>query len=353
MESNIKKSLYIIGVIVIVIVVLYFIPITIPYTIDVPGKIIHSKEWILQRENDGSLVSTFYDHKSGFIKDYLALQIDRGDAIRFQLSSNILSRKHINVGDTVGTFESNMLQQQLSNLQRDLNLAKATLDVDIAGEKDEIIEAANANLALADEKLKNQNRILARQDSLYQRRLISKETFEITKSMQKVFEIELAIAKAHLEVVQSGAKSEQINLYKSDIKAIETEIQVLMERNRDFTLNSPLNGMIYSKLASDTLLTIGDTSGIVIMPIKMDYYADLNLTLPVQIEFPDSKKTSGKIIRKEEISRVLNNKQVFLVYAEMETSNQVPFGFILPCSITIKSLKPIPYIFEVMKSILI
>lgn len=348
-----KKIFYGLGVIVGLIVILHFLPVTIPYSINVPGKIIHSAEWILQRGDDGSVMSTFYDHKTGFIKNYSAVQIERGDAVSFQLSPSVLSKETINPGDIVGMFHSNNLYQELSELNRELALAKASLVVSRTGEKIEIVNETKAKLAFAEENLLNHNRIFSRQDSLYQHNLISREEFELTKSMKQVFEIETAIAKAHLQVVQSGDKPEQIDFFKSEIEAIEAEIQVIEEKSKYFTLICPIAGKIYQSISSDTLLTVGDTTCIVLIPISMKYFADVESTQPVNFEFPNNKKASGKIIRKEAISRVLNNEQVFLVYAEMEDfGNQAPIGFIFPCSITIKSLKPLPYFFQVMKSIL-
>lgn len=139
MDSKVKRAGYVIGLVVIGIGVLHFLPITIPYTIKVPGKIIHTKEWVLQRGNDGSVISTLYDHRTGLIRDYSAIQIGRGDAIRFQFSPTIFANNTINPGDTVGVFKSNSLLLRLSGLYRELALAKASLHVSITGEKQEVI----------------------------------------------------------------------------------------------------------------------------------------------------------------------------------------------------------------------
>ena len=129
-------------------------------------------------------------------------------------------------------------------------------------------------------------------------------------------------------------------------------IDVLKERYKDFTLISPIGGKIYPHISSDTLLTIGEPTGIVLMPVKIDFFNDLDSAQQVTFEL-SKKDYAGKIVRKEAVSRIINNKQVFLVYAELNNSdNQLPFGFIIPCSITLSSLKPLPYFFQVMKSIL-
>jgi len=354
MDSKVKRAAYVIGLIVIGIGVLHFVPITIPYTIKVPGKIIHTKEWILQRGDDGSVISTLYDHRTGLIRDYSAVQIDRGDAVRFQLSPTIFAKNIINPGDTVGVFKSNALLLRLSGLSRELALAKASLQVNIAGEKQEVIIEAKEKLALAQVNLLNQNRIYSRQDSLYQSKLISREDFEITKNIKSAYEIEQSIAAAHLKVVQSGAKPEQIQYIESEIEAIETELQVLKERFKDFTLISPISGKIYPNISSDTLLTIGEPTGIVLMPVKINYFDDLDLTQRVTFELPNNDYAFGEIVRKEAVSRIINHEQVFLVYAELNNSDsRLPFGFIIPCSITLSSLKPLPYLFQMIKSILI
>ncbi len=354
LDSKVKRAGYVIGLVIIGIGVLHFLPISIPYTIKVPGKIIHTKEWVLQRGSDGSVRSTLYDHRTGFIRDYSAVQIDRGDAIRFQLSPTIFVKNTINIGDTVGVFKSNAFLLRLSGLYRNLALAKASLYVNIAGEKQEVIIKAKEKLALAQVNLLNQNRIFSRQDSLYQSKLVSREDFEITKNIKRAYEIEQSIAVAHLQVVQSGAKPEQIQYIGFEIESIEKELEVLKERFKDFTLISPISGKIYPNISSDTLLTIGEPTGIVLMPVKINYFNDLDSAQQVTFELPKNDYAFGKIVRKEAVSRIINNKQVFLVYAELNNSdNRLPFGFIIPCSITLSSLKPLPYFFQMIKSILI
>jgi hypothetical protein len=59
----------------------------------------------------------------------------------------------------------------------------------------------------------------------------------------------------------------------------------------------------------------------------------------------------GAIFRKEESIKMLNREQVFVAYAAIENSAvNVPINLIVPCTIIIKDLKPIQYIFQILNT---
>lgn len=347
-----KKILFLTGIFIIVIVTLHFLPVKIPYRIKVPGKIIPAREWVIKKLDDGSLTTVFTDHRTGLMKNYSAIQIERGDVIKFKLSPVFFSETFVHEGDTIGFVQSSEVDFQLIQLNRELEFAKYSLKLNMAGEKEELVKEARERVELAVEILKIKSLIAERQDSLYQRELISGQECEISSSEKQVAQIELSLAKKSPQVVLSGAKSEQIDLFKSEIETIKKEIGILKKRKDDLSVISPLSGKILKFFSSDTLMIIGDTTSIVIMPVKITHLESVAVAQNITVELGNSKIITGKIFRKENDVQILNSNQIFLVIADIENNSgyQIPNNIFVTCTITLASVKPLIYLLKTAES---
>ena len=353
MQYDSKRTLIIFVVILLVILVLQILPFRVPYKIKVPGKIIPEKEWILQRGNDGSLMATFYDHKIGLVKNYSAAQIERGDAINFQLWPSLNEKEFINSGDTVGVIQSKEIDFQLQELNRDLVTTEASLEINRTGEKQPLILEAQEQLRLAKEKVKNQQMIFFRKDSLFKLNLISKEEYEVERSIFNVIEIEESVAKAHIEVLESGAKPELIEMIKVEIEAIRKQILSLHERTENFTMIAPFSGKLFRSFWGDTLLTVADTNFVVLLPIQLRHLNDIQVGQSVNCEIPNIGSRKLKIFHLEGKIKYINNQQVLVGLGQFEKQPAfIPINMIIPCSINIESLKILSYFTKYLKNVI-
>ncbi|MCB0301913.1 MAG: hypothetical protein KDE52_17765, partial [Calditrichaeota bacterium] len=228
METSYQQKYWIIFVVILVIFIivsLVFSPYTISYDISSIGRIIPAREWLIQRNTDGSLISSVKDHRTGFTENYFAVQVERGDVVHFQINPALKAKSGIAMGDKVGHIRSNEIERRLAELQGMLEMANASLEFYRTGEKDAVIREARQAAALSKEQAELQERLFERQKLLYDQQLISEETIEISQSASRISRLEAELASAKLQTVATGAKPEQLDLVKSEIERYKKEIQ--------------------------------------------------------------------------------------------------------------------------------
>ena len=337
---------------VIFILGLMFVPLKIHYSISANAKIIPAKEWILLKAGDGSIMIDLSDYLSGIKRNITAMQIERGDIVQFKLSPTLKSDEFVSEGDTIGYILSTMMNQQLTRQKGDLEIARASLGVDIAGEKKAAVEEAIQQLLMKKEEAKIQQELLERQQALLEQNLISQEEFEIIQSMAKVAEIDVKAAEARLQVMQTGAKREQIVLIEAQIRSLENEIKVLEEKIINHTICSPIGGRIYRFISSDTLCIVGDSSYVAVILVEAKNFLEVSTGQRVDLKLSGfGNKPSGRVVRIEERFRNINGEQIFVVIAELESSGiKLPINCITPCTIRGKPKSPMEYVLRMFTS---
>ncbi|KPL14743.1 MAG: hypothetical protein AMS23_00285 [Bacteroides sp. SM1_62] len=321
-------------IIIVVIIISVFLPVKFPYRIKAQGKILPAKEWILHKQTDGSLLTVFRDNQQNVIKTYAAYQVERGDILKFQMATSLNQTGHINCNDTVGYISSNEVNREIKRLRGELAIAKASLQMNLSGEKTSIIQEAEDWSALSRERAELQSKILERQVELYEKELISQESLEIAQGTAKIYELESNMAQAQLQTLQTGVKPEHIQLIESEIKSKNDELTVLEERSQSYILCSPLDGNVLSMVSEDTLLIVADTMSVVIMPINWQYFAEVNTDQDVTIDYEVSgEKIVGKLVKVNRFMQLLMGEQIFIATAYLNTSN-LPRNMVVTCSIS-------------------
>jgi hypothetical protein len=346
---------HIIGLVVLLLVLFFFLPIRLPYTLRTLGKIIPSQEWILQKTQDGSLIAVLADNKNGLIQNYSVIQIERGDATRFQLSPDLNHKSSVAEQDTIGSIHSYEILRQLTALEGELAVATASLVTQAVGEKEAVIQEAQQQVALTRERAQLKQRLFHRQDSLYRQNMISQEEFELAESEANVAEIEANIAKLQLQRVTTGVKPEAIEMIEAQVRSLENDIQVRKSQMKAFTLQTPIAGTLIRYYSSDTLLSVCDTSFLIVMPIKWKYRSQLQPGHTIIFRDVDSKKRlSAKILRIQRDVKILNQDQVFLAVGSMEDAPGSYYpNLVVPCTIRGESIALYQYVFRMIKTMFI
>lgn len=335
----------------VLLVLLFILPIKWHYSIEMTGKIIPANEWILRRTNDGSLMATLVDNQSGLVQNYSVLQIQRGDATWFQMSPALKDKKVVMQLDTIGSVHSYEVLAELTELEGDLALAKATLQTQLVGEKEAVISAAKQQLALAEEKAELQRKRFLRQDSLFHLNLVSMEEYELARSEAKVAAIEEKIAEAQFQTVTTGSKPEQIEMIKAEIQSLENDIRIRKSRMDDFIIQTPISGKVYRSFTSDTLLSVCDTSFILLMPVNWNQREYIH---PEQKVFVKSggRQSTARILRIEDNIKILNREQVCIAVAliDRESEALTPNLFV-PCKVRCSSVSSFRYALHLVQSL--
>ena len=332
----------------IIIVLIIFLPIEIPYNISVQGKIIAGEEWLIHKQNDGSIVVSHKNHEADFINNYTAYQIDRGDVFRFHLQESLAYERNVTAGDTLGLVYSYSLYQELMRLEGSLEVARSNLQVNLTGEKESIISQAQDEYLLNLERANVQKKILERQSKLYQDALVSSEEFEITRGMARISELEAKVADARLKSLQTGDKTEMIGMVQNEIQAIADEIDVLKSKLSRFALTTPLSGKISTVFSPDTLLMVHNSERIILMPVPWTNYTEVSPDQSFKADIiPLNMSVSGKIIRISNYIDFVAGAQVFYAVGVLSgTDNNIPLNMITSCSIAGNPKTIVQYIKE-------
>jgi hypothetical protein len=306
------------------------LPISLTWTVDAPGKILPAREWLLTKHLEGGVLATLSDYLQGSVENYAVLSINRGDAIRFNVISSLRPGDPLSAGDTVVKIYSYELAREFYRLSGELAVAKSSLAAVKSGEKEAITEEAERAVSLAKEKAELQSQIFARQDSLYKRNLISPEEFELARSAAQTTAIEVAIADARLQTVQTGAKPEQIHLIESQIASLEAQMRALSRQIGALTLVSPFSGTFQSSPGTDTMLTVEDTARVILMPIPIKHLGQVAPGQLVKVRIPRQRESyKGTVVRVDQRVKIVNGTQVVMAVATLNGRvNSLPTNLI-------------------------
>lgn len=337
-----------------VIIVIIFIPVKLPVSINSTGKLLPFQTWTLAKGTAGRLITSLNDNSTGINNEFSVTQFERGDAVQFKLNLDVLRKEQIERGDTIGYVISNEIEKDIEKLKGELETAKASLTVQTSSEKESVIEAEKNKLTFAEKELEEQTKIYERKKKLFERDLISLQEFESDEARYELAKINISIAQERLRTVQSGAKEEEINFAASQIRALENEITVLRKRYESNNIVSPITGIVNRTFSADTLITINDLSNcVVIAPIEWSDINKINVDQEVLVSSSEVDEIiNGKIVTIDNSVSTLNGLQYVLVtiFSE-EKITQLKPGLFVDCKISCGSDKPLNILLDFLKPI--
>lgn len=348
-----KRYWYIAGLTIVIILLLMIIPIEIPDTITVEGKILAAREWIMIRQTDGSIMVSQRDNHNDFVSNYTAFQIDRGDVFQFMLNERFSSDRLVTAGDTLGRVFSHRLYQEISRLEGLMGVARANQIVRATGEKEAVISQAEDEFKLNVERAALQAKILERQTKLYNDALISNEEYEITSGLARIAELEVKVADARLKALKTGEKPAEIQLASFEIYAASRELNDLKNKLSRFTLIAPIDGEISTLFSSDTLLLVHSINRVVLMPVPYEYF---NTVVEgksfIANDVAMNEELNGVISHKGQMLKKLGTNQVFFVVGMVkEDVSGFPLGMISRCQIEVQPRLISDYIIRFIKTL--
>ena len=292
-------------------------------TIKTVCEVFPKEKWILTRGSNGQIISSMIDYTKGHTVQYSLNQFERGEYIFLKFLLNDEER-FVNRGDTIISIISSDVQDRLALVIGELEIAKADLKSQSVGQKESLIKEAEARLKYTEEKITEQNILLQRMQSLYGKGFSSQQEFETQKWMIDLLEIEKKIYKAQLENLSTGAKSEEINLIRSQINSISSRLGLIKERQNDLTILAPISGYITSIFSPDTLVSLINDKEIVLhTPVKIEDLEFLKKGQIVELSIRDLEgEYSGLIISVSREVKFLNNQQVAFVSIKLDNNDE-------------------------------
>jgi hypothetical protein len=336
MSQSLFIKAFISTAVILLVVILFVLPIKLPYSFSAIGRLNVAEEWIILKGRDGQLITMLKDLRTGLSKSYSVTEFERGDNAQFTFNPNIKVGMTISKSDIIGSISSNELEIRLTSLRGKLLVTEAFLKQNLSGEKESLIREAEENLVYLKKKAEVEKKIYLRQEKLFEKNLISEEEYEVYKNTIELNEIEVAIAETQLHSISSGEKSEQINFIKAQIKALKNEITMLEKKVDNFIFTSPINGFVKDLPVGDTLLVIADTSQYVLtVQVPLEKYNYLTTIPGAHVTIPLQNKTAIATMGSINNSvQYLSSRPVVIATAVVNesSSNFIP-GLIVKCDI--------------------
>lgn len=346
MKSSSRKSYIIFGSIIILISIVFLLPIKIPHSITVHGKILPSREWIVSK-SDGILITMLSDNKTGINRNYAVSEFVRGDAIQFVVDNDLVSGKAVSVNDTVGAIYSNEISRMISELDGELETARKTLEMYTSGEKEGIVEEVESRLAYMKKQAEENRKLFERKKAQFEKNVISAEEYELYKGTSELSDINVVMTEAQLKSVQTGVKPQEINYVRSQITSLQRQLDILNQRNNNYTLTSQVTGIARRIASGDTLLIISDTTEyIAYMPVRWEDRDLLFTGQDVYITIPSGRLTpEARMLRVEHAVYNINGKQVFMATAVVnKNTEELMPGLMVECKIDCDPVTPLEYV---------
>ena len=342
-----RSILIVIALLLIAAAVLIVRPIYVPYTLVAAGRIMPARAWILLRGERDNLISLLRDNKLGRTDSFSVSYFERGDDLAYEMDSRVKVGMRVAVGDTIARLNSLDIIRDLARLKAELANAEATLRSLQAGAKEAEIEEVRRRLVYAKTQLEQQTRRTDRIRALFKKHLVSEEDLELEQNTLRLQRLQIDIVKAQLQVLQTGSTPAELDLVRSHIAGIRSEIAINERRLENFTLTAPIDGHVTSYFSGDSLVVVHDVSEyVVVMPVlwkEKDYIAlhqEISMAVP-----GESRPLSAKIHTLGSTVQNMNGDQIVALGAIVDVEGVVLApGLTVRCSIPCEPVTILEYL---------
>jgi len=286
-HSNLSQQklfiLIISGLLVLLVIALF---IKFPYYIKTPCQFSAQYNWSLIEVEPGKLLSRLNGNNPHRVKDFNLLQFDRPDFVNFSLTRLVKPGQFVEKGELIGTISSTENKIRLDELKGQLERTRAELNMITTGEKEAVQQEAMQELNYAKSAYKLYQLTLERKRQLLQDNLISQAEWEQAEAEYKLLALNVSIAKAKVRTVQSGDKTEMVDVFRSQIMSIENQIHLLEAKLAAEAIRTPISGILLDSYQEGTLCSIAKIDTMIAQtPInqKNRYYVKSGVRFNVKI----------------------------------------------------------------------
>lgn len=208
-------------------------------------------------------------------------------------------------GHVVAVLERNDLVAQRERDAMNLLAAEDRLGELLSGAREQEIEAAQANVNVAQINFEQAEKDLERTRTLYEGGAASQSQLEAAQNSMDIKKQQLAASQAQLELLKVGSRPEAIATARAQVKSYQAILQASQAVLDDLRIISPIAGIVTTKSfengefvqAGSRLVAVTDTSNLWIkVYIPTDDLPSIKLNQPVRISVSGSGQSfSGSV----------------------------------------------------------
>ncbi|MEL7533187.1 MAG: hypothetical protein AAFN10_17860 [Bacteroidota bacterium] len=330
------------------------LPIHLSYTFEGTGKVYPIQEWILNRDQEGGIISTVYNHQLGVISEVSSYKFERGDIANVKITPfQNQTVRFIDRGDTIATVRSYLLEERLNTLRLQLEVEKARLRSERAGAKGPVIAEATQRLDYAMEELALAQINFDRSKELYDDGVITDASFNEVENEYKLAQIQVKISTSSLDAAKMGRKPELLSFILATMESIEQELAFLQTKRSGYHIVSPISGSVDYTTNTEQIMTVDDTSKMVLtVPVQLAHQSYLKLGTPIKVKVPGIEaEIEGAVSGINDEVQILNNQQVILVKASFQNPQQhVRKGVMVKCTFVCDTIELWDYLERTIKT---
>ncbi len=289
-----------------------------------PCRFVAQSEWTVVQNEPDKIMSIIRNNDTNVIRHFSLLHVSRPDYIDFDLNTDILKKGYIEKGESVANIFSYEDNIRLSGLQGQLDQAKADLAVLFTGEKPAIREEAVQALNVAKAELSAYSPQVERIRNLYDQSLVSQRELEIAESTYDLYKLNVSLAEARLQSVETGAKQADIDRIKIAAADYENQIGILSKKLETQSIVAPIAGVLRESFLNNTILFgVNKIDTLVVQIIIREHQLKyIEKELPVNIHFNSilGRVDSTRIDRISKSAETIYEKPMYIVQAKI--SNQ-------------------------------
>ena len=262
-----RQILYLI---LIIIVIILLLPIKIPWRFKVTAVIYPLQEWCFKRGQDDSYISELRNYKSDVIDQIKSYKFIRGDISEVKLIAGLQEGSMVMSHDTIARIHSFYMLNELTRKRNELHVELKNLDLVSAGKKQAVIDESKQELRKANQEFDLEKKRYLRQQQLFSDSIISAEKFEEAENAYQLALTNIEIARQQVLTVQSGEKTEYVQVIKQRIESLRREIEVLEELQLQYSILAPIDGTVSFDQQENEIVSISDTSGFILkIPVEL------------------------------------------------------------------------------------
>jgi hypothetical protein len=340
-----KRHILILLLILAILVI--FLPIPVRYSFVVSAKVYPVKEWKLSRGTEEGFWSQTYNYETDALGDFKNYRFERGDIAELVIRENLEFDAPIDVYDTVAYIESYFIENEITRLNNLRDVEIANMNVVSTGEKQSMVEQAQRQYNYAMQQLDLEKKNFARQERLYRDSVITPADYDMYENALKLAEINTQVAYDALMSLSTGEKDPVINLSEQKIRSYEIEINSLETQKAQYTIITPISGLLSYDTEIGGILKVSDISRLLLkIPVSYQHTSYLNSLYKVTFSTPDNKITVNASFKgfDENINLIQNQQFVIARAVTTESTPGIYPGMVVQCRIYCDKVSLLEYL---------
>lgn len=261
------------GIILFLVIILFLIPFTRRVGSDV--TILPIAEYtILLPPGLGRLEMNY--REGGLTRNHSTEQIQLStDAFSvMRLTPLVREGESVAKGDTIAAIVSNQVSSSLIAARSELERLRGELALAQSPPKPEQVSAAEAAVRASDASLDKLNKDIERNESLFQKNLISRQELDNSQAQRDIAKSNLEESQARLRLVKAPPKPAEVEIIKSKMATQEATINYMTSQAAAQVLTSPIGGMVTAVYRDSLLFKVADLSRVEVAIAVPDNYLE-------------------------------------------------------------------------------